>query len=224
MEQFDSPITLTRSGAVTRWSAVELRSLTDEFDRTHCVRIPRLLGPDLLTELQARVEHASFRERVHEGIDDNSELCLSDDAVSGILQFLFNGRELFELVERISGCEKIGCFEGRVYRVVPGAGHHDAWHDDLGEHRMIAMSVNLGGDFQGGRLQIRERATKSICHDVANTVAGDAIVFRLGSNLQHRMTDVEGTAAKTAFAGWFRSQPNFAELIHQKIVLSQAGV
>src|SRR5712664_3949945 len=131
---------MTRGGAVTRCSDASLRGFAAAFERCHCVRVPRLIEPDLLTELRERVEQSAFVERIHEGIDANSELCLADDSVCGVLQFLFNGRELFRLIEKISGCERIGCFEGRVYRVVPGAGHHDAWHDDLGEHRMIAMS------------------------------------------------------------------------------------
>jgi hypothetical protein len=214
---------MTRGGAVTRCSDAALRDFAAEFDCCHCVRVPRLLDPDLLTELQERVERSAFVERVHEGIDANSELCLDDDAVSGVLQFLFNGRELFRFVQSIAGCERIGCFAGRVYRVVPGAGHHDAWHDDLGEHRMIAMSVNLGGDYQGGVLQIRERKTRRVCHEVANTGPGDAIVFRLDPRLQHRITDVEGTTAKTAYAGWFRSQPDFAAVVNQKIAVSSMG-
>ena len=36
---------------------------------------------------------------------------------------------------------------------------------------------------------------------------GDAIIFRLASHLQHRNTNVTGSTPKTAFAGWFRSDP-----------------
>jgi len=214
---------MTRGGAVAPCSDAALRAIAAEFDRCHCVRVPRLVDSDLLSELQERVERSAFVERVHEGIDANSELCLVDDAVCGLLQFLFNGRELFRFVQSISGCGRIGCFAGRVYRVVPGAGHHDAWHDDLGEHRMIAMSVNLGGEYQGGILQIRERDSRRICHEVANTGPGDAIVFRLDPQLQHRITDVEGTTAKTAYAGWFRSQPDYAAVVNQKIAVSSTG-
>jgi hypothetical protein len=220
---FESPITMTRGGAVTRCSDAELRRFAAEFDRCHCVRVPRLLESDLLTELRERVDQSVFLERVHEGIDANSELCLNDDSVCGILQFIFNSRELFRFVQGIAGCERIGCFEGRVYRVVPGAGHHDAWHDDIGDHRMIAMSVNLGGDFQGGALQIRERESQRICHEVANTGPGDAIIFRIDAWLQHRITDIEGSNPKTAFAGWFRSQPDFAAIVNQKKSLSCLG-
>src|SRR6266446_5371798 len=116
---FESPITMTRGGAVTRFSDAALRRFAAEFDRCHCVRVPRLVESDLLAELRERVEQSAFRERVHEGIDANSELCMNDDSVCGALQFLFNGRELFRFVESLSGCGRIGCFDGRVYRVVP---------------------------------------------------------------------------------------------------------
>jgi hypothetical protein len=33
---------------------------------------------------------------------------------------------------------------------------------------------------------------------------GDAIVFRIGGNLEHRVAPVRGAVPKIAFAGWFR--------------------
>ena len=38
---------------------------------------------------------------------------------------------------------------------------------------------------------------------VANTGAGDALLFALGRGLQHRIRPIAGTVPKTAFAGWF---------------------
>jgi hypothetical protein len=43
--------------------------------------------------------------------------------------------------------------------------------------------------------------------EVTNTGLGDAIVFRLSDDLQHRINEVRGAQPKTAFAGWFRSDP-----------------
>ena len=39
-----------------------------------------------------------------------------------------------------------------------------------------------------------------------------SLVFGLAGELEHRVTDVEGLVLKTAFAGWFRSQPDFLSL------------
>jgi len=206
-------IRITRTGARSTLSEDDIRSLRIGFDASHCIRLPGLLVPDLLAVLLERIERARFEERIHEGIGSNRELWMTDATLAGIFHVLSNARLLYELVEAVSGCGPVGSFSGRLYRVVPGCGHHDAWHDDMVDGRLVAMSLNLSPEpFQGGVLQIRERATRRIIHQVANTGSGDAIVFRLSHGLQHRITEIQGRAPKTAFAGWFRAAPAFTKL------------
>jgi hypothetical protein len=83
------------------------------------------------------------------------------------------------------------------------------------------MSINLSRElYSGGRLQIRDHVSGEIVSEVANAGIGDAVIFRLSDRFQHRITDVEGTASKTAFAGWFRAQPDFMSLLRKQ---SQVG-
>ncbi len=209
-------IQITRAGTLAPKSADDLASLRTQFAEQHCVRLPQLLGPDLLDFVRRGIRDADFSEMIHEGIASNKELCLLDAPVAGLLHFLINGEALFRVIREITGCPPIGCFTGRVYRFSPGAGHHDAWHDDMAEDRMIAMSINLSTEvYSGGILQIRDSRSKQTLHEAANTGFGDAIIFRLADYLQHRVTEVKGAHAKTAFAGWFRSQPSFLSLLKE---------
>jgi hypothetical protein len=50
---------------------------------------------------------------------------------------------------------------------------------------------------------------------VNNTGFGDAILFRISKDLEHRVTEVVGEVAKTAYAGWFYETgvSSFAELV-----------
>ncbi len=133
-----------------------------------------------------------------------------DNAVFRLLHFLMHDPRLFEIIRRITGCGRIGCFVGRVYRFVPGARHYDSWHSDVIYHRMIAVSTNLGrGIYTGGIFQMRKAHSLRIIHEAANTGPGDAIIFRISPGLRHRVTTVEGSVPKTAFAGWFCSRPDF---------------
>ncbi len=210
-------IQLTRLGTVVSASAGALAALRQQFDERHCVRLPRLLAPDLLDLVRREVGGGDFAERVHDGIGSNKELCLRDGVASGLLHFLVNSQALFGAVGEITGCAHIGCFSGRVYRFAPGAGHHDAWHADTCEHRMIAMSINLSPrPYEGGVLQLRNARTKQLLHEAVNTGFGDAILFRLARDLEHRVTEVEGAHPKTAFAGWFRSDPDFLSVQKEK--------
>jgi hypothetical protein len=125
-----------------------------------------------------------------------------------------NDARLFGVIREISGCGAIGCFDGRVYRLAADSGHHDSWHSDVADNRMIAMSVNLSPEhYEGGVLQIRERDSEEILHQEPAPDPGDAIIFRLDESLRHRVTAVEGEVPRTAFAGWFKSRPSFAEVL-----------
>jgi hypothetical protein len=72
-------------------------------------------------------------------VDSNS----NDPICIGLLTVLANDHRLFDFVRQVTSCPAIGSFIGRCYRMLPNAGHYDSWHDDVANHRMIAMSLNL---------------------------------------------------------------------------------
>ena len=209
-------IQVTRRGTELSSSTEVLGALRDQFERRHYFVLPGLLESELLDLIQRQIDRGEFRERVHERIDSNKELCLTESAAFGALLFLMNDEKLFQLIQDITQCARIDCFEGRVYRVNPGDGHHDSWHNDIGEGRVVGMSLNLSREvYSGGVLQIRNRESEAVISEAANTGSGDAVVFRLSRDLQHRITEVEGSASKTAFAGWFRAQPNVSSALKE---------
>ena len=205
-------IVLTRSGAVTCKDSVALSRFRRQFEENHCVQLRQLVGPDLMQLVLNLVERTKFEEREHDGIGDNKELCATqDDLAVAALTMLLNNQDAFHVIESITGCERIRSFGGRLYRVCPGMGHHDAWHDDIGDHRLVALSINLSRQvFTGGLLQIRDCDTEILLQEAPNTALGDAVVFRLAQTLEHRISDIEGAVCKTAFAGWFKSQPEYS--------------
>jgi hypothetical protein len=205
-------IELTRDKTIFRGSDTDLDRLKEIFDRQHWLRLPQLVSPDLLRMVHDSLDDHAFAMYEHRGI--GKELVSSPGTALSLLMFLVNDQRLFDIVGRITGHQDIQCFTGRVYRMDPGHDHYDSWHDDLAGHRLIAMSLNLATEsHQGGRLQIRDRASKRMLQEVSNTTHGDAIIFRLSPELQHRVTSVDGAAPRVAFAGWFRSQPTFLDLV-----------
>ena len=214
-------IQIGKAGVVYSALAEDLGALRAQFDRQHYLRFDDLLGPEILDFVQLQIDQGEFYERVHEGIGSNKELCMTSNTAFAALQFLINDQRLFQVIQTVTQCDQIGCFQGRVYRINPGSGHHDSWHNDIGEHRLVGMSINLSRElYSGGRLQIRDHVSGEIVSEVANAGIGDAVIFRLSDRFQHRITDVEGTASKTAFAGWFRAQPDFMSLLRKQ---SQPG-
>ena len=200
-------IRLTRSGVEFRGSDGELESLRAEFERADLIHLPGFLEPSLLRLVQDRLDASPFR-RIDRSI--GTELQPTDPTAMFTLGLLLNSARVFDLVRRATGCARIASFTGRIYRRLPGPEYRHEWHDDItGGGRLLALSINLSREaYEGGRLELRDAASRHVLCEAANTGAGDAILFRIDPRLQHRIARVEGESAKTAMAGWFKSKPD----------------
>lgn len=185
----------------------DVERLREEFRAVNCVRIPKLLHPSLLAFLQRRLERAQWKSNLHGvvgndlGLDDITE----DQSSLHMLYFAANLPEFRALIEEITECRPLDTFRGRLYRKISGPGHYNKWHSDDVENRLVAMSINLSPrGYEGGWLEMRKSDSEEVLMKVANTGYGDALVFRISGELEHRVGDVEGNEPKTAFAGWFR--------------------
>ena len=202
----DVPVRLGRDGTelVRRPEAFE--SFREEFDRNHAVRLREFLAPDLLAFLQERLEVEAFETTSYPGV--GTEMRQASGVAAQALLFVMNDPALLDAVSRLSGCENVGSFAGRIYRLKHEAWQLDAWHDDDVEGRLLALSINLSArPFDGGVLEMREAASKRVHGRFDNTVPGDALLFRIGPMLEHRVTTVTGPNPKTSFAGWFYPGP-----------------
>lgn len=209
-------IRLTRSRTEITGLPADLARLREQFDREHYLRLPGLIEPVFLRQILDHIERGPFAPRSQH--EYGEELNLTNHATLDLLTLLVNDRRFFEVIQDATGSGRIGCFEGRVYRMIPAAGHYDSWHDDVAPTRLLAMSVNLSPKvYDGGVLQIRDRATGVIVTEVANTAPADAIVFRICPALEHCVSPVVGSAPKTAYAGWFHSEPDFEALMREQL-------
>jgi hypothetical protein len=205
-------IQLTRAGTAVQATAADLTRLRDQFARHHYVRLHGFLEPQLLGFIQSEADRKAFDEIVNDELEQRARNLILNGSVSQGMFYalLMNDRALFELVEHITGCGPIGSFTGRLYRMVPYRADYASWHDDLAHHRLVAISINVStGAYLGGVLQIRNRESGAIVSEIQNIQPGDAIVFRLSPDLEHRVTEVSGEAPRTAYSGWFCSEPVF---------------
>ncbi len=192
-------------------SSEQLEELQRMFEAQHWVKLEGFFDSDLYQQVAAMVEDVEFFAR-----DDPlaGEDKMKPNILLGLLTFWMNDPRLFETVRRISGCGPIGCFVGRVNRRRSAAGHHHAWHDDHGDNRLVAMSVNLSREpYRGGVLQFRDRASRQLMSEVTDLGPGDAVLFRVATELEHRVTPIEGPNPRTVFVGWFRSDSRFPVLL-----------
>ena len=191
-----------------------LHKLRNTFLERHCVVLRGLIDPELLRFIQRRFECEKWREHVlPHGI--GKELAFEDVPTLSLLTFLVNSPVFIDTVGYICATS-VGWFLGHVYCFLPSSGHYDAWHDDAVSGRLIGMSINLSSRaYEGGLFQIRMAKSKEVLCSIANTGYGDAILFRIASDLQHQVTEVTGAESKMAFAGWFRAGPMLFECLKQ---------
>lgn len=202
-------------------SGDELARLRDEFGRRHCLLIPGLFDHALADEIARLVEGSGFYRREHPGI--GVEACMEVNATLAWLLLLVNDERMLEVVRSITSCEPIGHFNGRVYRLEPSTDHYDSWHDDLGEGRLVAMSINLGRQpYEGGALEVRDRRTGASA-EARSAHTGDALLFELGEHLEHHVLPVTGETARTVFAGWFKTGPSFLSVLRSDAVSMTTG-
>jgi hypothetical protein len=217
-------IQLTQLGAAISSTAEDLDRLRKQFEQQQCIRLRNLLEPQLLRLIMQQIEQAEFYERVHKiaGPSVSVDMCMMDNATSQALQLVVNDRKFLRFIEQATGCGGLGSFFGSVYRLTPGLSHYDSWHSDMVEDRMLALSINLSTDvYRGGILQVRNIESGQIVHEVANTGLGDGILFRIAPYLKHRVSPVEGTIARTAFAGWFYAQPEYHSWLKQRLAATR---
>ena len=204
------PVQLGLRQAVIDRRPETVAALAAQFTRERRLLLPGLLGPDLLATIWRRLEDATFvtrvATRVHPPAIDQK---LVDPVLLGSLHFLLNDAAVVEFVRRVSAQEVTG-FVGAVYRLEPGGGHRDSWHNDLDGNRRAGLTVNLSRQpFAGGELQLRARgAADDVLWTVANTGPGDGLLFPIGDDVEHCIRPIEGSHPKTALAGWFCLDPD----------------
>lgn len=212
-------IQIHRAGLTVSASNAELERLSRRFQRQHAIVLEQFLEPGLLAQVQEALANAQFVQRRHESI--RLELCITAESLAfHMMLMLANRPQLFALIQRITGCPPLGYCLGRVYRFPPGSEFFDHWHDDLGDGRQIGMSINLGAEpYRGGVLELR-KDKKKLLGKFPNTTPGNALLFRIRAGLEHRVTAVQGSVPKTAFAGWFidqTSSKSYLELFHPMV-------
>jgi hypothetical protein len=201
----DPGIQIRKSGAVVRSSPDELAAFRSVFAEQHWLLLPNFLDNGLLDLIQQQLEQTEYCVVDRE---TGVELRPIDCTAYLATELLLNSPKLFRALEAITGCDKIACFSGRIYRRPASSTYFNRWHTDItDEGRMIALSINLNAQpYEGGALQIRSAETREVLCEVYNRGYGDALIFPVEARLEHRVCEVEGGAAKTALAGWFRSK------------------
>ncbi len=202
---------LAKNGPQFTGSLDDLENLRSRFEQRHVIHLPGFLEPKLLDLIQDALKNTEFQP-INQVT--GTELRTVDTTSYYALELLMNSPKLLSIFQQITARDTIACFNGRIYRRLPSPEYDQHWHTDLGgDGRLVAVSINLSSDvYSGGVLQIRNSRSQEILCETPNTGFGDALIFKLDPNLEHRITPVQGNVPKTAMAGWFKSKPEARSL------------
>jgi hypothetical protein len=202
-------VRITRRGASFSGSSKDLEHASARFEFEYALHLPGFIDGELLSVIQNHIELDGFCVHVHDTLPSRPvDLRLNQGRAWALLLLLTNDASFLDFVRTLTRHPEIQSFAGAVARRVPGAGHEDAWHSDAVQGRLAALTVNLSREaHEGGVLQIREEPAGNIVFQLTNTDPGDAVLFKIDTRLKHRVTSPEGRTSRTAFAGWFVTDP-----------------
>jgi hypothetical protein len=204
-------IQLTQTAVLS--DPADISRLAEEFEETGCVLLPDFLAPPILSHLLDWLNEAQFVEKHeigHGEVFGTTLFVPNWDRCWFLLHFILNRPRLFEIAGQVAACPKIGNFMGRLHRTVAGADHHIDWHRDAEEARTLGLAINLSTEeYTGGIFQLRDQ-NRTVRAEVGRAKPGDAFLFRIDREWQHRLTRVQ-SGRRTVAVGWFRTQPEWRE-------------
>ncbi len=220
-------IQLTQTAVLS--DPADIPRLAEEFAGTGCARLPGFLAQPLLGHLLEWLEATQFEQRNevgHAGVFGTTLFAPETERSLFLLHFILNRPELYDIVGKVAGCPKIGNFMGRLHRTVGGTDQHIDWHRDAVEARTLGITINLSAEeYTGGIFQLRDPAQK-IRAEVGRAAPGDAYLFRIDQEWQHRLTRVE-SGRRTVGVGWFRTEPEWRKYAlsadRTRIILMKGG-
>lgn len=206
-----SGLQLTSRGLRSELSDEDFAGATSVFSRVHCMPLRAFVAPELLRRLNDDLT-CSQELFWDDGFGTEFRL-VGGELATSMLEVLLNDRSVISAIARLTQ-RSLCSFTGRVFRLLPGKNEDSSWHTDKSEGRSVGLSINLGGEYEGGEFQLRDQG--DTVFRFANTGAGDALIFGIGDGLSHRVTAVTGSRPRTTFAGWFLDRGTLAERLRDR--------
>lgn len=201
--EFDAPFRISRSGVAIDSDPAITDAVARAFDHRHGAVFTGVLEQGLLDRLLRLSRSADFSAVATGDFGDRGIDGCNGAAVPMCVALA--RPNLLSWLEQVTGCEPITTVEGVLARMGPGdilEWHRDSFHGI----RRLAVVINLSeAPFTGGRFEMRRRESKAPLFAYDHAEPGSMMIFRLGGDLQHRVTPVTAGGPRVVFAGWFRA-------------------
>lgn len=196
-------------------ATTHFQGLRQEFAETGVITVKHFFPPQLYDKVCQALAQAQF-ERSTYRVDHLGQQSLVDEMVTfdpwfDRLTLLLNSADLIGALRSLTRIPDLGRYSGRIYKMLPHSAQQLEWHSDHNHGKRLAISVNVSPRaFEGGELEYRHILSQKT-QRLHNTGPGDAVIFRIDGDHEHRVLPVSGTEPKCAVTGWYFDGPTSAD-------------
>jgi hypothetical protein len=162
-----------------------------------------IFEPALFARLLAAAGSTQFRD--DHVVELGTRAVEEPQRVGGTINVLLQRPNLFRWLETVTGRTGLAGAEGRLVQTRAGAGDALEWHNDLQQsRRALGITISFTDTiYTGGLFEMRmvDDPASARCYDHAR--AGTALIFDLGSDIEHRVHPVASGGPRRVFTGWF---------------------
>lgn len=199
-----SPFRINRMGTEIAADPADWRP---GFDRVPALALEDALAPDLLDLLMRQVASASY-------IDDDvryigTRQIESPQRIGGSISLMLGRGELFDWLERATGCGPIKALAGRIAQTRANDQDELVWHDDNDSpDRLLGVVINLSDQpFEGGLFELRRKGESEPLFAYRHVQPGSITLFAVRRDLEHRVLPVTAGGPRRVYAGWMMARP-----------------
>ena len=175
-----------------------------------------IFEPALFDRLFAAARGTQFRE------DHVAELGTREvedpQRVGGMINVVLSRPSLFRWLEAVTGRIGLAGAEGRLVQTRAGGGDALEWHNDLQQaRRALGITISFtDAVYDGALFEMRRVDDPASARSFAHARAGTALIFDLGSDIEHRVHPLSSGGPRRVFTGWFMREPSLSAALAEK--------
>lgn len=169
--------------------------------------------PALVARLLAAASTTRFRD--DHVVELGTRAVEEPQRVGGTINVLLQRPNLFRWLETVTGRIGLAGAEGRLVQTRSGGGDALEWHDDLQQaRRALGVTISFTDTpYTGGLFEMRRVGDPATARCFDHARAGTALIFDLGSDVEHRVHPVASGGPRRVFTGWFMREATLSAAI-----------
>lgn len=200
--RFDGALTIGAGATQVHADAPAIAAMRQAVDRYGGLLVPRALAPDLLGQFQALAARAALQPVTTRGIA-RRDTAVSPAIILPLCMALAR-QPFFDWIAAVTGCPPVAHVEGVLARMKTG--DTVGWHRDaaLGIRHVAMVIILSDTPHEGGRFELRRKSDGTPLMAHRGAPAGTLALFRIGEDLQHRVTPLTSGGPRLSFSAWAR--------------------